>query len=189
MHMYNWIFILLTKYPLHVSAPTAFLYQQASTWFRQGFWCFKKKLLSHNYETVLFLGAFAKLQKATIRFMSVRLSVRMEQLGFHGADFHEIWYLRILRKSVEKVQVLSESEKNEEYFIWRPIYIFIISSPFLRRMRNVSDKICRENQNIFVFSNFFCFKSCRLWENMEKYCRVGQATVGNMEHALCMLDT
>jgi len=37
------------------------------------------------------LGAYAKLRKATIRFvMSVRLSVIMEQLGFHWMDFHEI---------------------------------------------------------------------------------------------------
>jgi len=41
--------------------------------------------------TDLFLGAFAKLLKATISFVvSVRLSVRMEQLGSHWADFHEI---------------------------------------------------------------------------------------------------
>jgi len=37
-----------------------------------------------------FLGAFAKLRKATISFfMSVRLSVLMEQLGFHWTGFHE----------------------------------------------------------------------------------------------------
>jgi len=42
-----------------------------------------------------FLGAFAKLRKATIGFIcpSVRPSVRMEQLGSHWTDFHEIWYL------------------------------------------------------------------------------------------------
>jgi hypothetical protein len=39
----------------------------------------------------LFLGAFAKLIKATINFvMSVRLPVHMEQLGSHLTDFHEI---------------------------------------------------------------------------------------------------
>jgi hypothetical protein len=38
-----------------------------------------------------FLGAFAKLRKATISFViSVRLPVRMEQLGSHWTDFHEI---------------------------------------------------------------------------------------------------
>jgi hypothetical protein len=64
-----------------------------------------------------FLGAFAKLRKATISLvMSVSVclsvrpsipppvcpSVRMEQLGFHRTDFHEMWYLSAVRKSVEK---------------------------------------------------------------------------------------
>jgi len=39
----------------------------------------------------LLLSAFAKLRKAALNFvMSVRLSVRMEQLGSHWTDFHEI---------------------------------------------------------------------------------------------------
>jgi len=37
-----------------------------------------------------FLGAFAKLRKATIRVMSVHPSLLMEQLGSHWTDFHEI---------------------------------------------------------------------------------------------------
>jgi hypothetical protein len=32
-------------------------------------------------------------------------------------------------------------------------------------------------------------KSCRLWDNVEKYCRAEQATDDNMAHAHCMLDT
>jgi hypothetical protein len=53
-----------------------------------------------------FLGPFEKLRKATIDFViSVRLSVRMEQLGSRWTDFHEIWYLSIFRKFVEKIQV------------------------------------------------------------------------------------
>ena len=44
----------------------------------------------------LFLDAFAKLQKTTISFVmsvrpSARPSLRMEQLGSHWTDFHEIW--------------------------------------------------------------------------------------------------
>jgi hypothetical protein len=53
-----------------------------------------------------FSGSFAKLRKATISFiMSVRASVRTEQLDSHWTDFHEILYLRIFRKSVEKIQI------------------------------------------------------------------------------------
>jgi len=30
-------------------------------------------------------------------------------------------------------------------------------------------------------------KSCRVWGNVEKYCRAGQATDDDMAHAHCML--
>jgi len=52
---------------------------------------------------VLFLGAFAKLRKATISFvMSFRPSARMEQLCSHWTGFHEI-YLRNFPKSIVKI--------------------------------------------------------------------------------------
>lgn len=39
----------------------------------------------------------------------------------------------------------------------------------LLRMRNVTDKNLRENQNMFFFvQHFFFTKSCRLWNNFEK---------------------
>jgi len=53
----------------------------------------KKKKIDSNIVIYQFttkmsaLGAFAKLSKAT---MSVRPSVRMEQLGYRWKDFHEI---------------------------------------------------------------------------------------------------
>ena len=44
-------------------------------------------------------------------------------------------------------------------------------------MRNVSGHSYRENQIVhFMFSNFFFRKSCRLWNNVEKYCGAGKAT-------------
>ena len=44
----------------------------------------------------------------------------MEQLGSHWTHFHEIWYLRVFRKSVDKIQVSLKSSKNRGYFTWRP---------------------------------------------------------------------
>jgi len=44
------------------------------------------------------------------------------------ADFYEIWYLRIFRKSVEKIQVLLNSDENKRHFTWRHVqYIYDIS--------------------------------------------------------------
>ena len=55
------------------------------------------------------------------------------------------------------------------------VYIWI----FLR-MRNVSDKSCRESQNTcFMFGNFL-WKSCCLWENVKKYGTARQTTEGNI---------
>ena len=72
---------------------------------------------SHDEANSRFLGAFARLRKATIGFvMTVCLSVRVEQLGSNWTDFHEIRYLRIFRKHVEKIQVLLTSDKNNCHF-------------------------------------------------------------------------
>jgi len=60
--------------------------------------------------------------------------------------------------------------------------ILIMSSSVIFRTRNFSDWSCRENPNThFVFNNFFFFrKSYGLWDNVEKYCTAGQATVNIM---------
>jgi hypothetical protein len=60
-----------------------------------------------------FLGAYAKLGIATIRFV-MSLSVRMEQFGFHYMDFHEISYSKIFRKS-EKIQVPLKCDRSNVY--------------------------------------------------------------------------
>jgi len=66
----------------------------------------------------------------------------------------------------------------------------IIYRSVLRKTRNFSDKSCTENQNThFMFNNFFFRKSCRLWDNVEKYCTAGQATHDSTAHAHYMLYT
>ena len=63
-------------------------------------------------QTLSILGRFTKLRKAAISFVMsvnffpVHTSVSMEQFGSYWMDFHEIWYLSIFLKSVEKIQVL-----------------------------------------------------------------------------------
>ena len=73
------------------------------------------------------------MRKTTIGFvwlcpismtLSVRPSVRMEQLGSHWPDFHEILYLSMFRKSYEKIQVSLKFDKNNAYFTWGPKYFY-----------------------------------------------------------------
>ena len=57
-------------------------------------------------EKEIWIGFYARSQNCEKRLLaSLCLSVRMEHLGSHWTDFYEIWYLRSLRKCVEKIQV------------------------------------------------------------------------------------
>jgi hypothetical protein len=47
-------------------------------------------------------------------------------------------------------------------------YIFIISLTFVLRMKNVSDKLCRKNQNTQFVSNYFFFEKHVVYEMMCK---------------------
>jgi hypothetical protein len=54
-------------------------------------------------------------------------------------------------KTVEKIQVSLKSDKYYRHFIWRPLEIFFIKSlSFLLRMRYISDKRFRGNQNTYA---------------------------------------
>jgi len=66
---------------------------------------------------------------------------------------------------------------------------FIISFPILLRMRNISDTICRENQNIhFMFYDLF-IESRASHEIIRTFCTAGQATRDNVGQEHCRLDT
>jgi len=58
-------------------------------------------------------------------------------------------------------------------------------------MRNISGKSCREkSKHILCSITFFFFENRAVYENVEKKCCIaGQATGGNVAHALCTLDT
>jgi hypothetical protein len=62
----------------------------------------------------------------------------------------------------------------------------------LLRMKNISDKSCRENQNKKFMFNNFSRKSFRLWDNVEKYGIVRQATDDNITRRMrfaCWIST
>jgi hypothetical protein len=65
----------------------------------------------------------------------------------------------------------------------------IISRSVLLRMKNVSDKSCRETRDTRFRFNDFYPKIVPFMRYVEKYCRAGQATDGSMAHAHCVLDT
>jgi hypothetical protein len=136
-----------------------------------------------------FLGAFVKLRKSNISFvlsvclffcLSVCPSVRLEQFGYHWMFLNEIWYLSIFRKLAQKIPFLLISSLEGVCMF------MLISRWILLRMRNVADKNFRENQKIFCL--IFFWRSCCLWNNVEKYGRAGSHRWQyNTAHAHCML--
>ena len=79
---------------------------------------------------------FRKIAKREY-LLHVCLSIRMEQLGSHWKDFHEIWYLIFFfPKSVQKNQVSLKSDMN----LHEDLCTFMtVSRWILLRMRNVSE--------------------------------------------------
>jgi len=49
-------------------------------------------------------------------------------------------------------------------------------------------KVVEEIKTHILMSITFSLKSCRLLENVEKYCGTGQATDDKMAHTHCMLN-
>jgi hypothetical protein len=100
---------------------------------------------------------------------SVRLSIYPHgTIGSHLRDFHEIWYLRIFRKSDEKIQVSLNSYQNKEYFTGRPIYIVDHISLILT-MKSISDKISEKLETHILCSvTFFFFENRSVYEIMWK---------------------
>ena len=129
-----------------------------------------------------FLGALAKLQKATISFVIFCPSVCMEHLGCHWMNFHENWYLNIFRKSAVKIHVSRKTDNNNGYFTWRPIYIVLsyLAQFFLEWEMFQLNVVQKLETHIFMINNFLFRKSFFLWDNVEKYCRAGQATDNNI---------
>jgi hypothetical protein len=137
----------------------------------------------------LVLGAFAKLRKTTGSFMSV-IFVNKVQLGSDWTDFHETCYLWIFFENLSRKLKCHWNLTRITGTLPEDQYTFlIVSRSVLFRMRNVSDKSCRENQNTLYDEKLFFRNLCRLWDNLEKYGRAGQVTCDNMAHANCKLDT
>jgi len=115
-------------------------------------------------KALAFLDTLAKLQQATFGFIM--------SVPFHWTDFHEMLCPRVFRTYFERIQILTKITGS---FHEDLCTFVILSGAFVFRMRNVSDKSCRENRNIhFMFSNS-CTKVPSVW-----YGTARQATDDNI---------
>ena len=104
----------------------------------------------------------------------------MDQLGSNWTNFHELWYLSIFRKSVQKIQVLLMPEKVTGTVHEDKYRFLFVSRSFLLRMRNVPDTFSYKIKTHNYHSTTFSRNSYNLWDNVEKYCMLGQLTTRRM---------
>ena len=65
----------------------------------------------------------------------------------------------------------------------------IILAQFFYNEKTFHTKVVEKIRTQILSSVTFSWKSCRLWDSVEKYWRAEQATEDNMAHVQCMLDT
>ena len=68
------------------------------------------------------------------------------------------------------------------------IHFWSYLAQFFLEREMFQTKVVEKIETHILYSIPFFLKSCRLWENVEKYGRAGQATDDNMAHAHCVLD-
>jgi hypothetical protein len=100
---------------------------------------------------------------------------------------HVWWFFKIL---LRKNKFSLKSDNNNGYFTWRLCKFMIISRWVILRMRSVSDKSCRENQNThFMFNNFFPKNRTGyeiMWKNMVDAHRPQTIIYTNTRSSLCL---
>jgi len=143
-------------YPEHLCAPDNFIsYHHKLPLIITTDWRGRNKpVVWHPHPLQKVLGALAKLSKATISFVTFARQHETTQLPL--TDFHKIWYFRFFLIYFREIQVSVKSDKNSGFLIRRPVFIYDSTTKKILKMRNTSDKICRETQNThFKFDNFF----------------------------------
>ena len=100
----------------------------------------------------------------------------------------DIWEL--YETLTRKFQISLQSDMINRYCTWRlNVHLWQYLAEFFLEWEIFQTKVVEKIKTHSLCSVTFVRKSFRLWDNVDKYCRAGQATEGNMVHAHCMLDT
>jgi hypothetical protein len=127
------------------------------------------------------------LRKVTVSHVMSVCPYRTTRLPLDGFS----WNLKFEYFSKRrKFKFHLKSDKNSGYFTGSPIHIFLsYLAQFFLGWEMFQTKVAEKIKTHIWNSVTFFSKSRRLWENVVKYCRAGQATDGNLSRVHCRLDT
>jgi len=142
----------------------------------------------HNcFHLPVFFRCIRKTAKSDYQLSHVRLTA-LKKSTPTGWIFikGDVWVLldslsRILKFHWNLTRITGTLHKDKHTFL------IISRSVLLRKKKMFKTKVVDKIKTHILRPIFFFRKSCRLWDNVEKYCIAGQATDDNMVHAHCML--
>jgi hypothetical protein len=126
------------------------------------------------------------------RWLDVPAHVTGTHVDFKKPQLHEMWHFEYFSKMFREYSCFIR--------IWQQYRILYMKTwvtlgqhlvEFFLEWETFESKAVEKIKKIhFMFSTSFFFrKSCRLWDNVEKYCTAGHVSDGNMAHAHCKLDS
>ena len=123
-------------------------------------------------ENKSFLDALQKLRTATIRFViSVRPSVRPHERIMLPLDGF-LWNLIGILKALSRKNKFSYNLARITGILYEDLCKYLITFLLiLLPIINVLDKVVEKAKTHFTLNKIFRHEICRLWDNVEKYCR------------------
>ena len=124
-------------------------------------------------------------------YSSFVMSVCMEQLSSHGSDFSGLLIHEYFPKICPaKSSFIKTGQERRVLYMKTNVYFQSYLTQFFLEWEMFQTKVVKKlEKHILCTIIFFFGKSCCLWDNVDTYCRVGQATDDNKAHAHCTLDT
>ena len=109
------------------------------------------------------------------------------EVGSHWTDFQKIWYFENLKKKLLRKFKFYYNRTRVTGTLHEDQYTFLITLiQFFLHEKFFSQKLERRSKHISCSINFSSRKSCRLWDNVEKYCTAGQATDDSIMRRMCI---
>ena len=153
---------------------------------------FRNPFVPLLYVKYLLLGAFEKLRKAIISFVmhvspSVLLSAWNKSVPTKRIFMKfDIWVF-FEKPSLKFKFHYNRTRITGTLYAGQYTFLSYLAQLFLE-WEMFQTKVVEDIKTHILCSVTFSQKSCRLWDNVEKYGRAGQVTDENMAHAHSMLD-
>jgi hypothetical protein len=115
----------------------------------------------------------------------------MKQLGSEWKNFIKFDIGAFFENLSRKVNLRQNLTKDNvrALYMKTDVHLWLYLVRFFLELKIFHTKAVGKMKTHISFSiTFFFSKSCCLWDNVKKYCRVWQTTDDNMAHAHCKLD-